>query len=123
MKVRLVGIWDYNSSKDILQWDGNMCRIFGTGDKSAVGDINMFSVLLHPEDIERITKEVTDTITGVNDFYDAFYTVIKPGGGEAYVHAWGSVFDHNGDVCLIGACEDVTERKELIESLEKIKNA
>jgi len=117
---RLVGIWDYNVTQNILQWDKNMSVIFGAGNRPIVGNIDMFSELLHPADKDRVVGLVMDTINGVNDFYDAIYTVTKQDGSEASVHAWGSMFNHNGDKCLIGACEDVTDRKKFIEELRRV---
>ncbi|MGH1436601.1 MAG: PAS domain-containing protein [Lewinella sp.] len=119
---RLVGIWDYNVDKDILQWDAKMCQIFGTGSEPIKGNIEMFTRLIHPEDLERVTEEVYKTIDGGVIQYDCTYRVVKPDGEEALVHAWGSMFEHDGDRCLIGACDEVTERNYVMKELMRLRD-
>lgn len=120
-KMRLVGIWDYNVTQGILQWDKEMCQIFGyEGDDFKVGGVEMFSKMVHEEDMPGVMKKVQSCIEG-GERYDVVYRAVKPNGSIARVHAWGSVFTHNGDVCLIGACDEITVKHELYEELIKMK--
>ena len=75
---------------------------------------------IHPEDRERVKREINKAITN-NTGYEAVFRLVIPGQGERIIYGLGHVEkDSDGKPCfIIGTGQDITERKKAEENILK----
>ena len=68
---------------------------------------------VHPEDKERVSQGLSDTLAGVKP-YNLVSRFVRPDGSVRYVHSQAeAVFDENGKPQrLLGTAQDITERRK-----------
>ena len=106
------GIWDWDIQKNILIWDLTMYRLFGVDPTEFSGAYDAFGKLLHPEDADRVTRELEETFRSRKDFHSEFRVKTSYGIRRIAAHA-KCVLTETGTVArLVGANWDVTEARE-----------
>lgn len=107
-----VGIWDWNVGNDVLVWDDTVCALFGIHVEDFAGHHAAFLQRLHPEDAERVDREIRTALAGDTRYTNEF-RIVMPDGKIRYIRAVSSIaYDAGGHpVRMIGANWDVTERK------------
>ena len=106
-----VGVWEWELNTNTFTWDSTTRQILGI-DPHVVIDFELFAAALHPDDRERVTKLVDESIrTGCR--YDTQYRVLHPDGTTHYVRAKGKVvFGANAKPDrFIGVCLDFTQQQ------------
>ena len=99
---------------------GNVIQFGYTPDDFLSGSIT-YSAIIHPDDLERVTREVHDFCDGVADQFRLEYRIKTKGGEIRWVNEHSNVErDSSGGVKNFeGIVIDVTERKEAEDSIRE----
>ncbi|MGH1337338.1 MAG: PAS domain-containing protein [Aureispira sp.] len=122
-----LGNYDWKVREDDLHWDDRMHEIYGLEKQHEVNDKNTYiASILHPDDQSRVMEAYMSNLdpdSRVSHFNNAYRIVLD--GKIKYIESY-VIFMRNeeGQIRrIIGACLDVTERKEaedlLISNEEK----
>jgi PAS domain S-box-containing protein len=119
-----VGTWDLDVVNNKLTWDDQMFRLYGMEPGSFGGAYETWKASVHPEDRERGDAEVQMALRGEKEF-DTEFRVIWPSGAIHHIRARAQVHrDAAGrPMRLIGTNYDITERKQMEESLRRTQFA
>ena len=106
-------IWDWDLKEDTIYWGEGYHTLFGHDAISPVGDINAWSKLVHPEDLQRVSKGLTAVIAGAETNWSDEYRYLKANGEYAFVADKGMIVrdDQGRGVRMIGAMQDITRKK------------
>lgn len=106
------GVWEYDLNNDVLIWDESMFELYGIDSKDFKGNYDAWQQTLHPDDLDRASKEFNDAITDQNDFYSVFRTITSFS-ETRYIEAYALIIRGDDDKPLkaIGLNKDVTEQK------------
>lgn len=121
-----MGIWEWDIINDTLTWDDRMYELYGVKKEDFNGAVSAWQNGLHPDDVERASKELNDALAGKGDF-NSIFRVIWPDNSIHYIEGNAIVAkDSNGKaVRMIGSNTDITDRKyvedELIKSEQKYR--
>jgi PAS domain S-box-containing protein len=118
-----IGVWEMDSTKDILTWDAWMYRMCGIQKTGTARDHASWLSAVHPDDRPRCEAEVEAASRGPNDFNSEF-RIIRPGGEVRYIKAASRAErDVNGiSLRMIGVNFDVTDarRNEIVARRETV---
>lgn len=112
-------IWDWNLYSDEIWWNDGIQKLFGYTPEEMGGDIKYWKALLHPDDAERVIRDIQLHIdTGKSKWTDE-YRFKRKNGTYAHVIDRGYVVYDKDEmpVRMIGSMMDVTERKSLEDQL------
>ncbi|MHB8873506.1 MAG: hybrid sensor histidine kinase/response regulator, partial [Myxococcaceae bacterium] len=121
-----LGAWwiDYSNLDDLnanpLHWSPEVFRIFGYRPDEVEVSIALFFERVHPDDRSRIEEAVARALAARSS-YSLEHRIVRPDGTERVVWEHGEgVFDDAGRPRrLIGAVQDITERKQAEEALHE----
>ncbi|MGY8769902.1 MAG: PAS domain-containing protein [Pirellulales bacterium] len=125
-----LGCYDFDLVDGSLHWDEKMHALFNLNIDSTVDRNAHFDSLLHPEDRERVRAAFASSLepSNPNTVFRDDFRILLPNGEVRHIESYGiHVKDKQGAVKqVIGACQDITERKvaeELLrESEEKFRS-
>jgi diguanylate cyclase (GGDEF)-like protein/PAS domain S-box-containing protein len=112
-------VWDWNLYSDETWWNEGVGKLFGYSADEMGNDIKFWRERLHPEDRERVVRDITQHIdTGKANWTDE-YRFKRKDGSYAHVIDRGYVVydDDEMPTRMIGSMMDVTDRKSLEEQL------
>jgi PAS domain S-box-containing protein len=109
--------WDWDLRKDVAVWSDEMYALFGRG-PSFVPTYETSMDSMHPEDRARVDASVRKAIADGTP-YDIEYRIVRPDGTVRFVRGVGQAhYDAAGNpIRMVGACIDITERRELTRRL------
>jgi PAS domain S-box-containing protein len=81
-----IGVWEIDSTKDILMWDAWMYRMYGIQKTGSAENRASWLAALHPDDRPRCEAESEAAVRGPNDFNSEF-RIIRPSGEVRYIKA------------------------------------
>lgn len=120
-----IGLWEYDAETNEVWWDKRMRALYGVPEDGEVQpDLRIRS--LHPEDRDRVEREVDEALTGVRP-YDTEFRIVHPDGEVRYIRSLAEpVREGNGKIRLLrGSSYDVTEMRlltaELAEEKERLR--
>ena len=113
-----VGIWDYNATTNMLIWDDQMFRLYGTTRARFSGAYEAWSAGLHPEDRQRVETEFQQALREEKEFNTEF-RVLWPDGTVCHIHALARVQRNAAGqaVRMLGTNWDITEIQQAEEAL------
>jgi PAS domain S-box-containing protein len=127
MQASGAGTWTWDCINDIIEADDNLPILFGLHSKEEFPKKYAdFFKLLHPDDRERVDREVKKTLENPVK-YSTEYRVIWPDSSEHVIEARGLLYidERNIQVRMSGACIDITEKdqakKQLAQLAEELK--
>jgi PAS domain S-box-containing protein len=108
-----MGSWDWDWQTGDWVWDEGQYRIFGVDPKTFKVTPDNVRALLHPDDIEELTKAMGQFEQGVTA-YEAQFRIRRPDGEIRWClgTAAASLSDDDKVLRISGVTLDVTERKE-----------
>ncbi len=107
-RVSKLGHWDWDIKNGTLQWSEGMLRLFGETQDSFGHTYEAFLNLVHPDDRDVLTAEVTSALDA-HLLLDTHYRIITPSGEEKHIHALGHIdYDQAIPVRMFGTCQDIT---------------
>ncbi|MFL6333507.1 MAG: sigma 54-interacting transcriptional regulator [Pyrinomonadaceae bacterium] len=121
-----LGAWevDLTRSAEInenpLAWSDQVYRIYGYEPGAVEVTSGLFFRHVHPDDRRRIDQEIRAAVAGRRP-YDQEHRIVRADGAERVVQEYAVVeVDESGQpLRIIGAVQDVTERKEAEEALRQ----
>ena len=113
------GIWDLDIKKNNLEWDDWMFRLYGMNRNSFGGAFEAWQAGVHPDDLERCSKEVEQALRGEKAF-DTEFRIIHADSGIRYLRAFATVTrDSRGEpIKMTGVNFDITDRKKAEAALK-----
>jgi PAS domain S-box-containing protein len=107
-----VGTWSWDLNTNLVEWDDFVRGLFGIPLHSPADQYQNVVALVHPDDRDRITREMTASVE--HDVpYDTEFRVVWPDGTERALASRGKVYRDPGGkpVRMSGVCLDITERR------------
>ncbi|MFL5403963.1 MAG: response regulator [Gemmatimonadales bacterium] len=107
-----VGTWTWDLITNLVEWDEFVRGLFGVPSHAPADQYQDVVALLHPDDRDRITREMTASVE--HDVpYDTEFRVVWPDGTERSLASRGKVYrDAAGKpLRMSGVCLDITERR------------
>jgi two-component system, cell cycle sensor histidine kinase and response regulator CckA len=120
-EVAQVGSWVAElEGSDRLEWSRETYRIFGIEPGAFGGTRDAFFALVHPSDVEAVRNASAAAARGERA-YDLEHRIMRPDGAVRWVHEKADVIrDAEGRaIRLIGAVQDITERRLLEDQLRQ----
>ena len=121
MGTNSFGSFEYFLQEEKTQWDQLLLDIWGVGKHEEVNQ-QIFWEGLHPDDFQMV-REALDkaTIENSDGHYHTIYRVLHRQTKELrWVEASGqTIFENGTPIKMVGMIIDITERKQLEESLQK----
>jgi PAS domain S-box-containing protein len=108
------GSWAWNvATRQGVYWSQENYRLLGFDPEEGIPSNEAFYERIHPEDRERVRREVFLERPEEGPHFDMEFRIVLPGGAIKYVHSTGHpVRNISGDLLeYVGTSMDVTERK------------
>ncbi len=115
-----LAVWSWNIKENVLDSDDNCAIHYGLPIGQFPKNVEGFAALVHPEDQERINREVEETLRrGVE--YDTEFRVVWPDGTVRVMASRAKVYytDSGQPERLTGVTWDVSERRQAEENLRE----
>ncbi len=122
-QVTADAIWDWDFVKEKMYWGEGFRTLFGVDLDQVTPSIEYWASLIHPDDFERVEKDIQESISNPNvDKISNEYRLKKADGNYAYVVVRGKILrNEKGEAFrIIGAVSDFTKRKEFESSLRNL---
>ena len=118
-----VGVWDWDLTSNVLNWDEQMYALYGISARQFTGAYAAWRAGVHPEDLTRGDQEIQLALRGEKEF-DTEFRICWPDGTIHTIRALANVKrDEAGrPLRMIGTNWDITEQK-LIENELRIAAA
>ncbi|QDV05127.1 Sensor protein EvgS precursor [Planctomycetes bacterium Poly30] len=118
-----IGIWEFDLSEKVLSWDDQMYRLYGTDEAKAGAPQEAWAAAIHPEDQQRIDREIAATISSGTSLETEF-RITWPGGEVRHIKAMGAVHHDSSrrPARIIGTNWDITAQVLSAESLRKARS-
>lgn len=116
-----LGIHVYDPKTETVQWDDRIRELWGVSKDKKI-DYSVFEAGLHPEDRQRTREAIEKGLDPKgNGHVEVDYRIISPiDGVTRWISATGETTFENGvPVRMIGAVQDITERKQIEQDLRK----
>jgi PAS domain S-box-containing protein len=114
-----IGIWDLDLDRNSVVWDERMHALYGVTAEAFKGGFDEWARLIHPEDLDRVRGELSQTVDEGAAF-DTSFRIVRPGGEERDIRACALV-QRSPDgraVRVVGVNWDVTaERRAQAETM------
>lgn len=123
-----IGVWELDLKNNILIWDDWMYNLYGVSKEDFVGAYETWQQGVHPDDLERSSKEVEEAIQGLKGF-DTEFRIITPKGIIKHIKATAIISknDIGESISMIGVNYDISDiRKNELQlqiNEEKYKRA
>jgi len=85
-----MGVWDWNITKNHLEWDETMYRLYGIRSGDYPDAYEAWSNLVHPEDLEQVNEAVEKALSGEGEF-DVKFRIVRPDGETINMRGRGVV--------------------------------
>jgi PAS domain S-box-containing protein len=113
-RLTRTGSWAWNvATRQSVYWSQENFRLFGFDPEGGIPSDEAFYQRIHPEDRDRVRREVFLERPDEGSHFDAEFRIVLPGGAIRYVRSTGHpVRNISGDLLeYVGTSIDVTERK------------
>jgi two-component system, cell cycle sensor histidine kinase and response regulator CckA len=113
-RIAHLGNWQWNIATNELHWSEEIYSIFGLAPHQFRATYESFLDRVHPEDREKVTQAVRQTL-GAGQPYSLDHRVVRPDGEVRIVHERAEVVqDGTGKaVHMVGTVQDITEQKRI----------
>ncbi|QZP39420.1 bacterio-opsin activator domain-containing protein [Halobaculum magnesiiphilum] len=105
------GVWEWNVETDEVLWNDALERLVGIEPGTFEGTYDAFTEYLHPEDIQKVERAITEVIEGSGPF-EVEFRMVRTDGDTIWVLGRGELYTRDGPRRLIGTTTDITDRKE-----------
>ena len=119
-RIARLGNWDWDIVHNKLIWSDEIYRIFGLEPQQFGATHEAFLSSVHPDDREKVNKEVEAVLHGQRD-YRIEHRIVLPDGSERIVLELAeAVFSKKGKALrMLGTVHDITELSRAKEALHK----
>lgn len=118
-KATLDTIWEWNFITETGIWGEGIMRTFGYTEDKLKYDTGWVDEYIHPEDKERVIKNIEDHIKNVIQNWQDEYRFRSADGSYKYVYDRGFILFDEKDLPyrMIGAMTDITEKRKMEKDL------
>jgi PAS domain S-box-containing protein len=110
--------WD-PYTRELLDCDDNLRRLFGFELEEPAPKMQQFLERIHPDDLPAVTAAIERSQRGADSEVEC--RVMLPDGGVRWIYERGKMIFENGrPAYMVGACSDVTTRKQAEESRRRM---
>ncbi|HEX5338804.1 MAG TPA: PAS domain-containing protein, partial [Gallionella sp.] len=118
-RIAHVGSWEMNLVDNVLSWSDEIYRIFEIDPQQFGASYEAFMDAVHPEDRELVDRAYQTSLENRQPF-EIEHRLRLPDGRIKYVHEHcESYFDDGKPLRSLGTVQDITERKEMENSLRE----
>lgn len=117
-------MWDWNVETNEITWNEGISKMFDLSDPSEAQKPDWWSNNLHPEDKERVERKKSYHLENKIPRWEDEYRM-KTGNSYKYINDRGYIIfnEQSKPVRMIGAMQDLTERKSHEIMLQKLNNS
>jgi len=110
-----IGIWDWDIVTDKLNWNETMYEVFGYDKVKEVNHYDGFKEFLHPDDLERVDKEIDNAINTNGVEFNSDFRVLLDDGNVKHIRSVSKAYrDEDGKVVrMAGVSMNITKEIEL----------
>ncbi len=104
--------WELDLTSNIIEWNANVCNIFGVTEQGYRGDLQFFLDIVHKEDLENVRKKIDQSVRHNRDI-NFEHRIILKGKNVKIIKQEGKIlYDSAGiPVRILFTSQDVTEKK------------
>lgn len=115
-------LWDWDLLTQELWWGENFYSKFGYSREEITPDISSWKIRIHPEDLERVTRGIEESITQRKENWEAQYRFQMSSGEYAIIHDRGYIkLTADGEPeRMVGAMIDITKETEAHEEIVRL---
>lgn len=119
-RLARIGNWEWDIRTNTVVWSDEMYRVFGLEPQEFGATYEAFLERLHPDDRQGV-MDLTGKVFEWPGPFSHYHRVILPDGGVRILHNRGevSVGEDGRPVRMFGTEQDVTERRQAEEQLER----
>ena len=119
-----IGIWEWDVTNNVLNWDEVMYKLYGIKAKDFTGAYDAWQKGLHPEDRSKAESEINAALANEKEF-DTEFRVIWPKGEVRTIRANAIIQrDKKGNpLLMVGVNWDITRLKAVEEQMRLAKEA
>lgn len=120
--VANIGSWEMDITTEESVWSDQAYRLFGLEPKEFKMTFERFKDFLFPKDQETVLREVGEAMAN-KDSYEGEYRIVRRDNEVRFMHSIAKIeHDERGKPVLIhGTIQDITDRKNMEETLLKIE--
>ncbi|MEQ8664906.1 MAG: PAS domain S-box protein [Rhodospirillales bacterium] len=118
-----IGVWDFDVSTGELVWDDRMFDIYGVAPDDFGGTVEDWQQRVHPDDLDRVTAELTTAIER-NETFNTEFRIVRPDGEVRHLTANGHLVeneDGSRGLQIVGANVDVTDHRNAEAQLMQVQ--
>jgi PAS domain S-box-containing protein len=121
-RLGLTGSWAFDPDTEELTFSEQARRIYEFDDDDAPLTLTRLYARAHPDDLSLVRERTNLARAGVSDL-DIEFRLLMPSGALKYVRS-NSYYSrkHDGRLELIGAIQDITERRRSEEALSQVRS-
>jgi PAS domain S-box-containing protein len=114
-------VWDWNlQTNEIYRDPAGLKKVFGVADNETIKGIQAWQQRIHPDD-QKIVRAIITEITNAQEAntFEIEYRFLRDDGRYSYVYDRGIIIrnEEGKPVRMIGAAQDISERKRLEQEL------
>jgi PAS domain S-box-containing protein len=121
-RLGLTGSWAFDPDTEELTFSEQARRIYEFDDDDAPLTLTRLYARAHPDDLSLVRERTNLARAGVSDL-DIEFRLLMPSGALKYVRS-NSYYSrkHDGRLELVGAIQDITERRRSEEALSQVRS-
>ena len=113
-------IWEWNIINGTLEWFGAIDEKLGYFSREFPRTIEAWENSIHPDDHDRVMASLDRHLKTKASYYEEYFIKRKDGTFRFWIDQGKAVWDAEGNpLKMIGACTDITERKQAEEALRQ----
>lgn len=119
------GLWDWNIKTGEVYFSHQWKKMLGFEDHEIDATVDEWQLRIHPEDLQRIYKDIEDYFKGITTHYTNEHRVLCKDGTYKWIRDRGSIVQRDADgnpMRMIGTHTDITHERKLLNELETVKN-
>ena len=109
-QITHIGSWEWDLATGVVTWSDELYRIYGLAPRSCTITLGEFLARVHPDDRERVKREVAAVVERGGPFGHV-ERIVRPDGSVRKLDTLGEVLvdAHGRPVSVIGTCRDITD--------------
>lgn len=117
-RIAQIGHWEYHLNEDRAAYSDTMWEIFGLDPDTTLATTDVFTKLIHPEDLSGLQRALNRSYQTGNPF-ELHFRILRPDGSIRMVYAAGGMISgETGEpMRMAGIIQDISGRRQLEDSL------